>query len=150
MEKRACQSRPSLARMALSFSQCFVIVHDPDAALTFYRDVLGLEQRHDVANEGYRWITVGASSQPDVNIVITNYLDGSPADRDAVASLVAKGALGGLHFRSDDVDDTFEKVRDAGAEIVQEPSDQFWGVRDFAVRDPSGNLVRIEQPPAAS
>jgi catechol 2,3-dioxygenase-like lactoylglutathione lyase family enzyme len=134
--------------MALSFSQCFVIVHDPDAALTFYRDVLDLEERNDVANEGYRWITVGAPGQPDVNIVITNYLNGSPADREFVASLVAKGALGGVHFRSDDVDATFAKVRDAGAEVVQEPTDQFWGVRDFAVRDPSGNLIRIEQPPA--
>ncbi len=136
--------------MPLSFSQCFVIVHDPDAALAFYRDVLGLELRNDVANEGSRWITVGAPSQPDVNIVITNFLNGSPADREHVASLVAKGALGGVHFRTDDVDDTFEKVRAAGAEIVQEPTDQFWGVRDFAVRDPSGNLVRIDQPPAAS
>jgi catechol 2,3-dioxygenase-like lactoylglutathione lyase family enzyme len=134
--------------MDLTFTQCFVHVHDPDLALAFYRDVLGLELRHDVAREEYRWITVGAASQPDVNIVITNYLNGSPADRDAIAALVAKGALGGLHFRSDDVDATFEKVRAAGAEIVQEPTDQFWGVRDFAVRDPSGNLIRIDQPPA--
>ena len=134
--------------MDLTFTQCFVHVHDPDRALAFYRDVLGLELRHDVAREEYRWITVGAASQPDVNIVITNYLNGSPADRDAIAALVAKGALGGLHFRSDDVDATFEQVRAAGAEIVQEPTDQFWGTRDFAVRDPSGNLVRIDQPPA--
>ena len=134
--------------MDLTFTQCFVHVHDPDRALAFYRDVLGLELRHDVAREEYRWITVGAASQPDVNIVITNYLNGSPADRDAIAALVAKGALGGLHFRSDDVDATFETVRAAGAEIVQEPTDQFWGTRDFAVRDPSGNLVRIDQPPA--
>ena len=134
--------------MDLTFTQCFVIVHDPDAALAFYRDVLGLELRNDVANEGSRWITVGSPAQPDVNIVITNYLNGSPADREAVAALVAKGALGGVHFRSEDVDDTFAKVRDAGAEVVQEPTDQFWGVRDFAVRDPSGNLVRVDQPPA--
>lgn len=134
--------------MDLTLSQCFVIVHDPDRALTFYRDTLGLEVRNDVANEGSRWITVGAPSQPGVSIVITNYLNGSPADRDAVAALVAKGALNGVHFRSDDLESTFEKVRDAGAEIVQEPADQFWGTRDFAVRDPSGNLVRIDQPPA--
>ena len=135
--------------MDLTLSQCFVIVHDPEEALTFYRDTLGLEVRNDVANEGSRWITVGAPSQPGIAIVLTNYLNGSPADRDSVAALVAKGALNGVHFRSDDVDDTFAKVRDAGAEIVQEPTDQFWGTRDFAVRDPSGNLVRIDQPPAA-
>jgi catechol 2,3-dioxygenase-like lactoylglutathione lyase family enzyme len=134
--------------MELTFSQCFVHVHDPDQALAFYRDTLGLELRNDVGREDFRWITVGAASQPDINIVITNYLNGSPADRDAIAALIAKGALGGLHFRSDDVDATFEQVRAAGAEIVQEPTDQFWGTRDFAVRDPSGNLVRIDQPPA--
>jgi catechol 2,3-dioxygenase-like lactoylglutathione lyase family enzyme len=135
--------------MDLTLSTCFVVVDDPDRALTFYRDALGLEVRNDVANEGSRWITVGAPSQPGVAIVLTNYLNGSPADREAVAGLVAKGALNGVHFRSDDVDATFATVRDAGAEIVAEPADQFWGVRDFAVRDPAGNLVRIEQPPAA-
>src|SRR3954466_1711703 len=116
--------------MDLMLSQCFVIVHDPDEALAFYRDTLGLELRNDVANEGSRWITVGAASQPGISIVITNYLNGSPADRDAVAALVAKGALNGVHFRTGDVDVTFAKVRDAGAEIVQEPTDQFWGTRD--------------------
>jgi catechol 2,3-dioxygenase-like lactoylglutathione lyase family enzyme len=135
--------------MDLTLSQCFVVVHDPDDALTFYRDVLGLEVRNDVANEGSRWITVGAPSQPGIAIVLTNYLNGSPADRDAVAALVAKGALNGVHFRTDDVDASFEKVREAGAEIVQEPTEQFWGTRDFAVRDPSGNLVRIDQPPGS-
>jgi catechol 2,3-dioxygenase-like lactoylglutathione lyase family enzyme len=136
--------------MDLTLSTCFVIVHDPDEALAFYRDTLGLEVRNDVANGGSRWITVGAPAQPDVSIVLTNYLNGSPADRDSVAALVAKGALGGVHFRTEDVDGSFEKVRAAGAEIVQEPTDQFWGTRDFAVRDPSGNLVRIDQPPAAA
>jgi catechol 2,3-dioxygenase-like lactoylglutathione lyase family enzyme len=134
--------------MALTLSTCFIQVHDPDVALAFYRDTLGLEVRNDVANEGFRWITVGAAAQPDVSIVLTNYLAGSPADGEAITALVAKGALNGVHFRSDDLDATFEKVRDAGAEIVQEPADQFWGTRDFAVRDPSGNLVRIDQPPA--
>jgi len=136
--------------MDITLSTCFVVVDDPDRALAFYRDALGLEVRNDVANEGSRWITIGAASQPDVAIVLTNYLNGSPADREAVAGLVAKGALNGVHFRSDDVDAAFETVRAAGAEIVQEPTEQFWGVRDFAVRDPAGNLVRIEQPPAAA
>ena len=136
--------------MDLTLSTCFVIVHDPDQALAFYRDTLGLELRNDVANEGFRWVTVGAAAQPGVGIVLTNYLNGSPADGDAVTALVAKGALNGVHFHTDDLDDTFEKVRDSGAEIVQEPTEQFWGTRDFAVRDPSGNLVRIDQPPAAA
>ena len=135
--------------MDLTLSRCFVQVHDPDVALAFYRDALGLELRNDVANEGFRWVTVGAAAQPGVGIVLTNYLNGSPADGDAVTALVAKGALNGVHFHTDDLDDTFEKVRDSGAEIVQEPTEQFWGTRDFAVRDPSGNLVRIDQPPAA-
>jgi catechol 2,3-dioxygenase-like lactoylglutathione lyase family enzyme len=134
--------------MDLSFSQCFLIIHDPEQALSFYRDTLGLEVRNDVANEGFRWITVGAPSQPGIAICLTNYLNGSPADNDAIAALVAKGAMNGVHFRTDDVDASFEKVRAAGAEIVQEPTDQFWGTRDFAVRDPSGNLLRIDQPPA--
>jgi catechol 2,3-dioxygenase-like lactoylglutathione lyase family enzyme len=134
--------------MNLTLSQCFVIVHDPDLALSFYRDSLGLELRNDVAKGDFRWITVGAASQPGVAIVITNYLNGSPADNDAVAGLIAKGALNGVHFHSDDLDTTFEKLRAEGAEIVQEPTDQPWGTRDLAVRDPSGNLVRIDQPPA--
>jgi catechol 2,3-dioxygenase-like lactoylglutathione lyase family enzyme len=134
--------------MDLTLSTCFVQVNDPDLALAFYRDTLGLEVRNDVANEGFRWITVGAPSQPGVAIVLTNYVNGGPSDGNALAALLAKGALNGVHFRSDDLDAAFEKVRAAGAEIVQEPADQFWGTRDFAVRDPSGNLVRINQPPA--
>ena len=135
--------------MDLSLSTCFVQVHDPDLALAFYRDVLGLELRGDVARNGFRWITVGAASQPGVAIVLTDYLHGSPADGDVLAALLAKGALNGVHFHTDDLDSSFENVRDAGAEIVQEPADQPWGTRDCAVRDPSGNLVRIDQPPAA-
>jgi len=134
--------------MELTLSQCFVIVHDPDLALSFYRDALGLDVRNDVANEGFRWITVGAASQPGVAICLTNYLNGSPADGEAVAALVAKGALNGVHFQTDDLDAAYARVRDSGAEIVSEPADQFWVTRDFAVRDPSGNLVRIDQPPA--
>jgi catechol 2,3-dioxygenase-like lactoylglutathione lyase family enzyme len=135
--------------MNLTLSQCFVLVHDPDLALAFYRDTLGLELRNDVARGDFRWITVGAASQPGVAIVLTNYLAGSPADGDALAALLAKGALNGVHFHTDDLDTTFEKLRASGAEIVQEPTDQPWGTRDCAVRDPSGNLVRIDQPPAA-
>ncbi len=135
--------------MNLTLSTCFVLVHDPDQALAFYRDTLGLELRNDVAKGDFRWITVGADSQPGVAIVLTNYLNGSPADNDTLAALIAKGALNGVHFHSDDLDATFEKLRDSDAEIVQEPTDQPWGTRDCAVRDPSGNLIRIDQPPAA-
>jgi catechol 2,3-dioxygenase-like lactoylglutathione lyase family enzyme len=135
--------------MNLTLSTCFVLVHDPEAALAFYRDTLGLELRNDVAREDFRWITVGAADQPDVAIVLTNYLAGSPADSDALAALLAKGALNGVHFHTDDLDATFEKLQSAGAEIVQEPTEQFWGTRDCAVRDPSGNQIRIDQPPAA-
>ncbi|MGH9086677.1 MAG: VOC family protein, partial [Acidimicrobiales bacterium] len=112
--------------MDLTLSTCFVLVHDPDLALAFYRDALGLELRNDVAREGFRWVTVGAASQPGVSIVLTNYLNGSPADGDALAALVAKGALNGVHFHTDDLGATFEMVRAAGAEIVQEPTEQPW------------------------
>jgi catechol 2,3-dioxygenase-like lactoylglutathione lyase family enzyme len=131
--------------MNLTFSQCFVLVHDPEQALAFYRDALGLELRNDVAKADFRWITVGAASQPGVSIVLTNYLNGSPADQDALAALLAQGALNGVHFHADDLDAAFERLRAADAEIVEGPTEQPWGVRDCAVRDPSGNLVRIDQ-----
>ena len=134
--------------MALSLSTCFVLVHDPDLALTFYRDTLGLELRNDVARGDYRWVTVGAPSQPGVGIVLTNYLNGSPADIEALEGLLAKGALNGVHFQTDDLDGSFSQISGAGAEIVQEPTTQPWGTRDFALRDPSGNMIRIDQPPA--
>jgi catechol 2,3-dioxygenase-like lactoylglutathione lyase family enzyme len=129
----------------ITLSTCFVLVHDPELALSFYRDALGLELRNDVAREEFRWVTVGAPSQPEVAIVLTNYLHGSPADNDALEGLLAKGALTGVNFHTDDLDAAFEKLRAAGVEIVQEPTEQFWGTRDFAVRDPSGNLIRIDQ-----
>ena len=134
--------------MNLTLSQCFVMIHDPDAALTFYRDTLGLELRNDVARGDFRWLTVGAASQPGVAVVLTNYLNGSPADIDALAGLIAKGGLNGVHFHTDDLDGAFAKLQAAKAEIVQEPTEQPWGTRDMAVRDPSGNMVRIDQPPA--
>ena len=134
--------------MDLTLSTCFVLVHNPDLALLFYRDVLGLEVRNDVKREDLRWITVGSPAQPGVSIVLTNYLNSSPADADALAGLMAKGALAGVNFHTADLNAAFEKLRAAGADIVQEPTDQPWGTRDCAVRDPSGNMVRIDQPPA--
>jgi uncharacterized glyoxalase superfamily protein PhnB len=135
--------------MNLTLSTCFVLVSDPDEALAFYRDKLGMELRNDVARDSFRWITVGSAAQPDVSIVLTNYVNGSPEDNDAVAGMIAKGALYGVHLQAQDLDGTFQQLRSGGAEIVQEPADQPWGVRDGAVRDPSGNLIRIEQPARA-
>ena len=134
-----------MGHMNITLARCLVQVHDADLALAFYRDTLGLELRNDVANEGYRWVTVGAASPPGVEIVLTNYVNGSPADGDVVAGLLAKGALNGVHFHADDLDAAFARIKAAGAEIVQEPTDQPWGVRDCALRDPSGNLVRMDQ-----
>ena len=126
-------------------SAMFIPVHDPDAALSFYRDALDLEVRRDVSNGGFRWVTLGAPGQ-DVDIVLSQPHGGrSETEGDALLALVTKGALQAAIFRSDDLDATFEKVRASGAEILEEPKNQFWGVRDCAVRDPSGNLVRIQQ-----
>jgi catechol 2,3-dioxygenase-like lactoylglutathione lyase family enzyme len=130
--------------MSVSISAMFILVHDPDAALGFYRDALGLEVRMDVSSEGFRWITVGAPGQ-DVNIVLSQPHGGrSQTEGDELLSLVVRGTFQAAIFRSDDLDATFEKVRASGAEVLEEPTQQPWGVRDFAVRDPSGNLVRIQ------
>jgi catechol 2,3-dioxygenase-like lactoylglutathione lyase family enzyme len=135
--------------MDLSLSHCFITVHDPDLALVFYRDVLGLELRNDVASEGFRWLTLSPTSQPQVEIVLMEPRAGrSDADGAALEELLAKGALNAAIFSTSDVDGTFEKIRASGAEVLQEPTDQFWGVRDCAFRDPSGNMIRINQPPA--
>lgn len=131
--------------MALTVSAMFILVHDPDEALGFYRDALGLEVRADVAAHGFRWVTVGAADQ-DVDIVLSQPHGGrSQDDGDALLSLVTKGSLQAAIFAADDLDTTFEKVRASGAEVLQEPASQPWGVRDSAFRDPSGNLVRIAQ-----
>jgi predicted enzyme related to lactoylglutathione lyase len=135
--------------MDIKLSQCFIAVDDHDKALAFYRDVLGLEVRSDVGFEGMRWVTVGAPSQPDVDIVLEPPVanpNASPADKEASAELLAKGLLRGVIFRTDDCDATFERIRDAGAEVLQEPIDQPYGVRDCAFRDPSGNMLRFNQP----
>ena len=131
--------------MTVSLSSVFIPVHDPDAALGFYRDVLGLEVRNDVEGGGLRWVTVGAPGQ-DVDVVLFPPHGGrSPAEGDALLALVAQGSLQAAIFRAADLDATFERVRASGAEVLQEPASQPWGARDCAVRDPSGNLVRIAQ-----
>ena len=131
--------------MAVTVSAMFIPVQDPDAALGFYRDALDLEVRVDVSNGGFRWVTVGAPGQ-DVDIVLFQPHGGrSQTEGDALLSLVLQGSLQAAIFRSDDLDATFERVRVSGAEVLEEPADRPWGVRDCAVRDPSGNLVRIAQ-----
>jgi uncharacterized glyoxalase superfamily protein PhnB len=134
----------SVRSMDLTLSRAFITVTDPDKALAFYRDVLGLDVVMDVPNGEFRWITVGSKSQPGVAIVLTNYIQGSPDDQSYVAGLVAKGALNAVHFHTDDLDGLFAKLAEAGVEIVSEPATQPWGARDGAIRDPSGNLVKIE------
>ncbi|MEV7524869.1 VOC family protein [Streptomyces sp. NPDC091371] len=134
---------------SIKLSQCFIAVDDHDKALAFYRDVLGMEVRNDVGFEGMRWVTVGSPEQPDVEIVLEPPLadpNASPTDRQAMAELLAKGLLRGVIFQTDDVDATFEKIRAAGGEVLQEPVDQPYGVRDCAFRDPAGNMLRFNQP----
>jgi len=131
--------------MSITVSSMFIPVHDPDAALGFYRDALGLEVRLDVASDGLRWVTVGAPGQ-DLGIVLFQPHGGrSQTEGDTLLALVTQGSLQAAIFSTDDLDVTFEKVRASGAEVLQEPASQPWGARDCAVRDPSGNLVRIAQ-----
>lgn len=131
--------------MTIRVSAMFITVHDPDAALGFYRDALGLEVRNDVARGEFRWVTVGAPGQ-DVAIVLSHPHGGrSEQDGDALLALVTKGSLQAAIFTVEDLDATFARARDAGAEVLDPPADRPWGVRDCAFRDPSGNLIRIAQ-----
>ena len=140
----------------LTLSNCTVTVHDHDEALAFYRDALGFAVTQDVSYEGMRWVTVTPPDQPGLQLVLerpASTPDASPADREALADLLAKGLLSRLIFTCDDVDALFDRLVAAGAEITSEPADQDYGVRDFGVRDPSGNQLRFNQPagrPAAA
>jgi catechol 2,3-dioxygenase-like lactoylglutathione lyase family enzyme len=133
--------------MPVSISHVHVLVDDPTTALAFYRDTLGLTVVNEVAQGGFTWIVLATETQPEIQIVLSQPHAGrSQEDGDALAALLAKGELRPLQFSSDDLDATFEKVAGApGADVLQEPVSQPWGARDAAVRDPSGNLVRIEQ-----
>ena len=134
--------------MNLTVNHCFITVADQDAALAFYTEVLGLEKRADVPFDGMRWLTVGSADQPDLHIGLL--LPGAPwspeEDRAAALEIVAKGLTPGLIFLTPDLDATFERLRAAGAEVVQEPIDQPFG-RDCAFRDPFGNHLRFTQAP---
>jgi catechol 2,3-dioxygenase-like lactoylglutathione lyase family enzyme len=133
--------------MTVSLSKVHIYVDDPDAAVAFYRDTLGLRVQNEVANGGFRWITLVTDSQPEIEIVLSQPHAGrSQEDGDVLAALLAKGELPGPFFRTDDLEATFDKTAAApGVEVLSEPADQFWGVRDAAVRDPAGNMIRIEQ-----
>lgn len=132
--------------MRISLQYANITVDDVDAAVAFYRDGLGLEVRNDVANGGHRWVTLGSPDQPGLEIVLSDPHAGrSKADGDAMQELLAKGMLPMLVFSTDDLDAVFERARQTGAEVLQEPMDQPWGPRDSALRDPSGNTVRISQ-----
>ncbi len=133
--------------MDITVSNCFLPTIDHDKAIEFYRDAMGLEVRTDVGYEGLRWVTVGAESQPGVNIVLyppAGDPNASAADKKALTELMAKGFFS-VHFWADDVDAAFERVKDAGGEVLQEPTDMDYGARDCAFRDPSGNMLRISQ-----
>jgi predicted enzyme related to lactoylglutathione lyase len=132
--------------MDVKLKQCFVAVDDHDKAIAFYVDVLGLEVRNDVSFEGMRWVTVGSPLQPDVEIVLEPPAanpDFSPADREAMARLLAKGVLRGVNFTTTDCDALYRRVQEAGGDVLQEPMDQPYGVRDCAFRDPAGNMLRF-------
>jgi predicted enzyme related to lactoylglutathione lyase len=135
--------------MDINLAQCFIAVDDHDKALTFYRDALGLAVRNDVGYEDMRWVTLGSADRPGgVEIVLEPPLadpNAPAADRQAMAELLAKGFLRGVIFSTPDCDATFEKVREAGGDVVQEPIDQPYGVRDCAFRDPAGNMIRFTQ-----
>ncbi|MDF1602493.1 VOC family protein [Nocardioides sp. YIM 152315] len=133
--------------MDINLHTTFLPQDDPEAALRFYRDTLGFELRNDVGFDGKRWLTMGSSQQPSVNIVL--YPPGADpgiteAERQVITEMMAKGTFGSMLFSSKDLDATFEELQAADVDIVQEPTDQPWGVRDCAVRDPAGNMLRIQ------
>jgi catechol 2,3-dioxygenase-like lactoylglutathione lyase family enzyme len=137
-----------MAAVEIAIHASFLPHDDPDASLAFYRDILGFEVRNDVGYGGMRWVTVGPAGQPGTSIV----LEPPAADpgvtgdeRRTIAEMMAKGTYARILLAAADLDGTFERVRAAGAEVVQEPTEQPYGIRDFAVRDPAGNLIRIQQ-----
>lgn len=135
--------------MSILVAQTFLPFDDADAALAFYRDLLGFDVVNDVDNEGMRWITLASTAQPDVQLILESVGAGAPGDVETLSDLLAKGVLGRVILATDDLDALYASLEAGGAEILQEPQDQFWGVRDAAVRDPAGNVIRIQHRPAA-
>ncbi|HSY15023.1 MAG TPA: VOC family protein [Jatrophihabitantaceae bacterium] len=135
--------------MSISLRYVHITVNDVDDSLKFYRDALGLAVRNDVASGEHRWVTLGSDDQPGLEVVLSvPHAGRSRADGDALQELLVKGSLPNMVFETDALDDTFERVRACGAEVLQEPTDQPWGPRDCAFRDPSGNTIRITGPSA--
>jgi len=134
--------------MDVTIHASFLPHDDADASLAFYRDSLGFEVRNDVGYQGMRWITVGPPDQPDTSVVLY-----PPAatpgitddERRTIAEMMAKGSFASINLATADLDGAFERLQAGDAEVVQEPTDQPYGVRDCAFRDPAGNLVRIQQ-----
>jgi uncharacterized glyoxalase superfamily protein PhnB len=132
--------------MDITIYQALLPQDDPDAALAFYRDTLGFEVRNDVGYQGMRWVTVGPPDQPGTSIVLY-----PPAatpgitddERRTIAEMMAKGTFAGINLATTALDATFERLQAGDADVVQEPTDQPWGVRDCALRDPAGNMIRI-------
>jgi catechol 2,3-dioxygenase-like lactoylglutathione lyase family enzyme len=133
--------------MDISIHSSFLPHDDPEAALAFYRDVLGFEVRLDVGSGHMRWITVGPVGQPTSIVLHPPAVDPgiTEEERRTITEMMAKGTYGSILLASSDLDGTFDKIQAADVEIVQEPTDQPYGVRDCALRDPAGNLVRIQQ-----
>ncbi len=134
--------------MDLTILTTFLPQDDPDAALAFYRDTLGFEVRNDVGYGGMRWITVGPAGQPGTSIVLSPPAVGpgiTDDERRTITEMMAKGTYGIITFATSDLDATFAELQAAGVDVVQEPVEQPYGVRDCAVRDPAGNLIRINE-----
>jgi len=133
--------------MNITIHYTFLPHTDADAALGFYRDLLGFEVRQDVGYEDMRWITVAPAGSPTSIVLTPPAVDPGITDdeRETIMNLIAKGVYGAVTLASDDLDALFEKLEAGGADIVQEPTDQDYGVRDCAFRDPAGNLIRANQ-----
>jgi len=132
--------------MDLTIHQAFLPHDDPQASLAFYRDTLGFEVRNDVEYQGLHWITVGPAGQPGTSIVLTPpAADPGVTDeeRQTISEMMAKGTYAGINLATKDLDGTFERLQAGDADVVQEPTDQPWGTRDCAFRDPAGNMIRI-------
>ena len=134
--------------MNLTIHSSFLPLDDPEASLAFYRDVLGFQVRLDVGKGAYRWITVGPADQPDTSIVLAPPMANpglTDDEKKVISEMMAKGTYGIILLASKDVDATFADIAGKDAEVVQEPTDQPYGIRDCAFRDPAGNLIRIQQ-----
>ena len=139
-----------MTAMDITIHASFLPHNDPDASLAFYRDTLGFEVRNDVGYGGMRWITVGPAGQPDTSIVLFPPFAAPGVTEDekrTITEMMAKGTYATIVLSSPDVDAAFAKVEATGADVVQEPIDQPYGIRDCAFRDPAGNTVRINQQP---